>query len=298
MSNILSLLFYLTFCIHTVFGQSKIDTIPFILTTSNNISIQATINQKDTLNLMFHTAVNSISLTTDAAKDLSSIQFDQSENVKSWGGEHTAQYAEGNIVQIGSYLNESETIWLSKHSGPGTDGKFGPNFFGNHILEINYDQNILVVHEDLPHLTNAYSKETYTTRQGMMFLKGKSRIDQEDFENEFLIHSGYAGTLLFDDEFVAKHKFGTSLEIIEESELKDSYGNIIKTKKAILPLMSIGNITLENLPIGFFDGAIGRQKMSVLGGDILKRFNIIIDPISSSIYLQPNSLFGRSLSKS
>ena len=32
------------------------DTIPFVLTDANNISIQSILNETDTLNLMFHTA--------------------------------------------------------------------------------------------------------------------------------------------------------------------------------------------------------------------------------------------------
>jgi len=83
---------------------------------------------------------------------------------------------------------------------------------------------------------------------------------------------------------------GAHLEVISESELKDSYGNILKTKKALLPAFKLGNIKVKELPIGFFEGAIGRQKMSVMGGNLLKRFNIIIDIEAAHIYLKPNSL--------
>jgi hypothetical protein len=45
------------------------------------------------------------------------------------------------------------------------------------------------------------------------------------------------------------------------------------------------------MPVGFFEGAIGKQKMSVVGGDVLKRFNILIGLDRTEIYLKPNSLF-------
>jgi len=35
---------------------------------------------------------------------------------------------------------------------------------------------------------------------------------------------------------------------------------------------------------------IGRQKMSILGGDVIKRFNIIIDAKRNYIYLKKNKL--------
>ena len=108
--------------------------------------------------------------------------------------------------------------------------------------------------------------------------------------NRFLIHSGHAGSLLFDDKFVADHKLGEQLKVIDTKELKDSYGNVLKVQKAILPRFTLGNTTLTNVPVGFFEGAIGRHKMSIIGGDLLKRFNIIIDAPRTFVYLQPNKL--------
>jgi hypothetical protein len=105
-----------------------------------------------------------------------------------------------------------------------------------------------------------------------------------------LIHSGYAGAVLFDDAFAAENGLTKKLQVIGEKDLKDSYGHTLKTKKAILPVLKIGNDTLQNVPAGFFEGAIGRQKVSVIGGDVLKRFNIIIDAQREYIYLKANEL--------
>ncbi len=107
-----------------------------------------------------------------------------------------------------------------------------------------------------------------------------------------LIHSGYSGSILLDDQFVADNKLGEKLKVIDEKELKDSFGHILKTEKAIMPGFVIGKEKLSNVPVGFFQGAIGRQKMSIMGGDLLKRFNIIIDADRQYIYLKANHLKG------
>lgn len=78
--------------------------------------------------------------------------------------------------------------------------------------------------------------------------------------------------------------------MVAEKQLKDSYGHVLKTKNAVFPAFIIGNQKLHNVPAGFFEGAIGRQKMSIVGGDILKRFNIIIDAKRECIYLKANKL--------
>ena len=67
--------------------------------------------------------------------------------------------------------------------------------------------------------------------------------------------------------------------------LKDSFGNTIKVKKGILPVFMLGSSRLSNVPVGFFAGNIGAQKMSVIGGEILKQFNLIFDIANHDLYI-------------
>ena len=266
------------------------DTIPFVLTDHNNISIQTILNGKDTLNLMFHTAVNAVSLTRKATEKLPDLAFDDPETVESWGGQSSSRTSRGNALQIGRQQFTDLTIWENEHSGPNTDGKFGPNLFAPHVIEINYDLKIIILHPALPQLDEHYVKVRIEVENDAMFIEGNSIIAGEAYKNRFLIHSGYAGTLLFDDEFSNQHKMGEKLEIISESELKDSAGNRIKTQKASMPAFRLGGVEFNDIPVGFFAGTIGRQRMSVLGGDLLKRFNSVFDLDNQQLYLKPNQL--------
>ena len=72
--------------------------------------------------------------------------------------------------------------------------------------------------------------------------------------------------------------------------------NTLISKKGILPYFKIGDFQLANVPIGFLEGTKGIQKMSFIGGDILKRFNWIIDAKREFIYLKPNGLFSTTFS--
>lgn len=270
--------------------STVIDTIPFVLTSHNNISIQAILNKKDTVALMFHTAAGSVSLIEEATKRLTSINWGEAESVKSWGGESTSRGSGSNSLKIGTTEWENVTFWECKNSGPFTDGKFGANMFQEKIIELNFDKSQLILHKSLPNKIDNFEKLDLKYEGGRMFIEGLSLIGEQAFSNKYLIHSGYAGTLLYDDKFVASSKIGGQLETLDEKELKDSYGNTVKVKKAKLPTFKIGKEELINMPVGFFEGSIGRQNMSVLGGDIIKRFNIIIDADRTHIYLCPNSL--------
>jgi hypothetical protein len=272
-----------------VFGQRSV--IPFQLTEYNNIAIQVTLNKKDTVHLMFHTASSSVTLTEEAVQKLTSVHFAGADTVKSWGrGDNTSRFSKSNTVQIGDLTWENIPIWEDKYSGQHTDGKFGPELFRQKVVEIDFDKKIIILHRDLPKKTKKYAKLKLTTEPGMMFIESSCDIGDTILKNKFLIHSGYSGSLLLDDDFVAKNRLGEKLKIIDERELKDSFGNILKTKKAILPALLLGNEQLSDVPAGFFPGALGRQKMSSIGGDVLKRFNIIIDAQREYIYLKANHL--------
>ena len=265
-------------------------TFPFTLTDHNNISIQVVVNKKDTLNLMFHTAASSVDLTNEATSKINSIHWDSGTAVKTWGGDATSRYSNINTLEIADLKWDSLTIWENENSGPSTDGKFGPNLFAGKVLEINYDNRKINLHKTIPTYAKEYVKLPIALENDMMFIECMSTIEADNFPKRFLIHSGYRGTILYDDRFVAKSKIGERIKIQSEQELTDSHGNILKTKRGEIPLFTIGEFDLENMPVGFFEGAIGRQNMSILGGDILRRFNIIIDSKREHIYVKPSQL--------
>lgn len=282
------------FC-QAALGQNNSEkkyTIPFELTDYNNLSVQAVLNEKDTVHLMFHTATNEVELTEDAVKKLKSIKFDGTVNdVKSWGGaENESRFSKGNSIQIGAMKWENVLLWEDKNSGQHTDGKFGLKLFKDKAVEIDFDKKVIVVYSELPKKVKKYDKLKIIHQNNSMFLEATSEINGTTYVNKFLIHSGYSGAVLFDDVFAVDNKLEEKLKITGEKELKDSYGHILKTKKAMLASFVIGNQKLTDVSVSFFSGTKLQQSMSVLGGDVLKRFNIIFDAKREYIYLKLNNL--------
>lgn len=274
-----------------VLKPEKIHIIPFQLTEYNNLSVEAILNEKDTVNLMFHTAANAVTLTEEAVKKIKSLRFAGADSVKSWGGEgNSSRFSKSNTLQIGDLKWENMPIWENKNSGPKTDGKFGIDLFENKVIELDFEKRLITLHTSLPGKSMNYEKLKLIVENDNLFIEASCQIGQTVVKNKFLIHSGYSGDVLFDDKFVSENKFDEKLSVISEKELKDSFGNSVKTKKAILPVFQLGNEKLSDVPVGFFKGAIGRQKMSIVGGDILKRFNILIDEKREYIYLKANDL--------
>ncbi|MBL7807326.1 MAG: aspartyl protease family protein [Saprospiraceae bacterium] len=276
------------------FGQNKpAQTIPFRLTAYNNLVIPALLNQQDTVRLMLHTAASDVTITEEAARGMKSLRFDgQVDSVQSWGGNaNTADFSKHNQLRIGNQLLNDITIWKNQHSGQETDGKAGLPLFEGQVIMVDFDRNQLKTSSKLPKNTNQYQKFKLEVQDDMLFLQAVCLLGSDSVSHTFLIHTGYGGAVLLDDDFVKTHQLGQRIPITGEKKLSDAYGNVLTTKKGTLPAFLLGNFKLENMPVGFFEGAIGQQSISILGSDVLKRFNWIIDADRSHIYLKPNALF-------
>jgi len=63
-------------------NDSAIESFPFRFTEHNNIVVQGIVNTDDTLDMMFHTAANDISILSSVAKNMSSLKWGAKEDVK------------------------------------------------------------------------------------------------------------------------------------------------------------------------------------------------------------------------
>lgn len=262
-------------------------SIPFTLTAHNNLVVSAVLNDTDTLNLMLHTAASDVTLTEDAVRKSKSIKFTGTNKVKSWGGEADSRFSQGNQVQIGELRRNNINIWEDKNSGHDTDGKFGLDFFQHRIVEIDFDHGRISLHEKLPSKVEKYKRLKIENQNGQLLVQGSCLIEGKTYTNKFLIHSGYSGGILLDDAFAANAGVDGKIKITDESSLKDSFGNTIKVKKGILPVFVLGSAKISNVPAGFFAGATGTQKMSVIGTEILRQFNLIFDIAKNDLYIVP-----------
>ena len=283
------ILLLLSISILSASGQKKSMSIPFKLTKYNNISVQAVLNKTDTVTLMLHTAASSVTLIESAVSKIKSLTFTDTDTVKSWGGKNAARFSENNSLQIGKFQFNNISIWENKYSGQETDGKFGLDLFKDKYVKLDFRNRVLVISTALPGNIKNFEKHKLIVENDMMFLKAVITVQDTSMENNFLIHSGYSGSILLDDQFVSTCKLDDRLKKTGEKNLQDSYGNTIKTIEAVIPEFNIGTMRLFEVPVGFFPGSLGIQKMSVIGGNILKKFIIIIDPKREYIYLIPNN---------
>jgi hypothetical protein len=266
------------------------DTIPFTLTNYNNISIQTIVNQRDTLNLMFHSGVGSVYVTKDGLAKTKYLKVDKSGQVTSWAGRAEAGSSTFNSLRVGNFECDSLEITIDEQSGRGTDGKFGFSFFDNSVLEVNYDLSQLIIHQKLPKSMKGYVKLPLEFVNSSFFLDTKIKIKDKVYADKFMFHTGYSGNLILGTQFMDKHQLRGQLDTLGVTELKDSYSNIMKNITTKIASLRVGESDFVDIKGSVMDKKV-RFPTSVLGNDVLKRFNVLVDFQHDFIYLKPNKLF-------
>ena len=115
----------------------------------------------------------------------------------------------------------------------------------------------------------------------------KARLRAGGFKknHEFLLHTGYGGSLLLNEDFVAASGIDEHILVDSTQTLQDSHGNPVHVVSGRLHGLELGDLTLEDVPVGFFKGRIGSHGMSVMGCGIWSRFNWLLDTKNQRLYL-------------
>ncbi len=275
------------------FEASGIDTIDFILSAENNILIHAVLNGSDSLLMMVHTDIHSISLNEDSSERLLGSKGAKSTEASSWSGAKEVDYVDSNAVSVAGIERTDLRIWLDLLTGKGADGKLGLNFFGDSsIIRLDFDQSELIIYDDLSlirDLSSFRKLQLSTNEQQSLYVHADICTDGQVIKHKFLIHSGYGGTIILDDHFYRSHPFLQEQNILARNDLKDSFGRIIKTKKIEISEVRISDYSFSDVPVSVFESEMEIQKVSVMGGDFLRRFDVIIDRRNLHLYVRANA---------
>ena len=117
-------------------------------------------------------------------------------------------------------------------------------------------------------------------------------MNNSNYTSRFLFDTGYQRALLLDSVILAEQAFPKDLDVIKINQLRNGAGAIFITKVIELPSLTIGGQVITKFPTQ----VLNREnpagfKTHILGNELLKRFNTILDFRNSNIYLQKNKLF-------
>lgn len=258
------------------------DSILMKINEQNTIYVKAVFNQTDTLLLNFDTGSTALTLTNDVLKN----KVNTSPKL----------YNTFYNLKVGN-TNYITKVYDAELTGHGTDGRFGWDLFKNKVVELNYDQDLMVIHSKLPGHVGDSKKFTKLKMELFedIFLV-ESEIEHKGIVNKelFLFDTGYQKTVMLNNDLLMKGKFPTDkMEVLKRTIMYGAQGNEVPVITSSLEKLNIGTYKLKNVPAQVTNTykPFKNKDVHILGNEVLKRFNTFFDFQNNVVYMKPNHLF-------
>jgi hypothetical protein len=274
-----------------------IATIPFTQLTGGIIILHATLDDyKDSLNFVLDTGSGGISLdsTTSEYYKLKLVPSDRI--VRGIAGMKYVSFANGHNIHLEGltvndldfHINNYEI--LSSAYGMHIDGIIGYSFFRRYLVYIDYDEQEIKI----------YTPGTYKYPRGGYLLKPQfSTIpmqmaavkDNNSVTGKFYLDTGAGLCLLMNDDFArdsAVFKKKRKMYLTQAEGL----GGKTDMQLSVVKELKVGPYRFHNVPAYVFPDDFNVTNYPVLGGlvgnDILRRFNVLLNYPQQEIYIKPN----------
>jgi hypothetical protein len=267
------------------------DTIPFKLGFNNAIQLKVSINKSQPLDFILDTGANGVILSADALSESCNVKIDSKIKGYNFGGFSDDALSNNNHIQISDLTWKNVPLTIKYQNQPNADGIIGYNIFDGYILEINYEKEILVIHQDLPITAAKFDSKELNFKDGLSYISLSLIVGKKAISGLFDFDTGSDGTLFINNEFAERNKLLETLKSIDSDELKGGGTNKIEVLTSILPKLQFGKYGLFEVPINI-EKTNGNNivPFNIVGNDILKRFHLLIDYKNDRVYFHPNNL--------
>jgi Aspartyl protease/PDZ domain len=299
--------FFLLLIVFSIGGiaakSQKITTIPFEQLYGGVILLKAQVgDKKDTLNFIFDTGSSHISLDSATAAYLN-LPVEQTQNMVSGiGGTRKVKQAKGLDFKVGDLtvpkldFNINDYQILSESSGMQIDGIVGYAFISRYILAVNFDSSFIQVY---PRGEYKYPKKGYLWKYRLdnipntnFDLKDNRRINISNY-----IDCGAGLGLLISQQFVNDSSIFSRNKKILETQI-EGVGGKTSTKITTMKELKFGPYKFRNVPTYVYDDVYDVLKYpgnaGLVGNDILRRFNWVLNYAKREMHLTPNSALNES----
>lgn len=271
------------------------DTIPFTIGSDNGIHIMGTINGSEPLDFLFDTGANAVVIASSLLDKKIAMQLDGQTENNGADGISTMQTSSNNHIKISGLEFINTTIVSIPYNQPIFDAVLGWIVFDNKIVEINYDIKKLIIHDSLIIIPNGFVKLETKHEGNLYYVKALVDVDGTQSEGWLEYDTGCNSNLLLSQDYASKHNLNNKMKSIGLSTSVGSAGISWKSDRSILPSLKIGGFELNNIPIDINQSdPPGNHPYDLLGNNIMKRYNTIIDFKNNVVYIKPNSLFKNS----
>ncbi|RTL57555.1 MAG: signal protein PDZ [Sphingobacteriales bacterium] len=254
-------------------------------------------NCKDSLNFILDTGSSGISLDSSTVRELKLPSVPSDISIVGIAGTRILSFVKNaslhlpglTVPNLDFHIANYEV--LSETYGVNIDGIIGYSFFRQFIVSIDYDSLVIKV----------YSPGIFKyPRQGHLFKPGFTRIpiielftnERRKMYNQYYFDVGAGLSLLLNEKFVRDSGFLKSKREPVMSQV-EGLGGKAQMQLTITKQLKIGPYSFRNVPTYVFEdpnNVLSYPTLSgLIGNDILRRFNTILNYPAREIFLSPNS---------
>ena len=192
---------------------------------------------------------------------------------------------------------------LSSHIGIPVNGIVGYQFFRNNLVEINYRKKKIIVFKDIPKnrkkIERKFDAMAITVEKFKPYIKGTVTLEGNSIPVKLLVDIGNSDAVwLFQD----RSKFIKVPEKSFDDYLGKGFSGDVIGKRAKIEKMTMYDFEFNNPIAAFPDSSSIRNvsmvpdRMGSVGGEILKRFDLVFDYRNEQLFLKKNGNYSQPFS--
>lgn len=278
----------------------EITHIKFTQFTGGVIVFKALLDDfKDSLTLVLDTGSGGISLDSGTVAALGLLPTEPERMIRGIGGVRKVGFLKNRKLKINNLVVDSLNFHiidyevLSALYGEKIDGIAGYSLLSRYIVKIDYEQ------QQMSFWTNGtmkYPKGGYTLRPRIgtiPYLAGEVK-DASRQPFHYLFDLGAGLTVLFSEDYMEEKNF---LKSKRRRYLKqgEGLGGKVSFHLSVMKELKIGPYKFRNVPVNIFDDTYNITSYPTYGGlignDIFRRFNCILNYRERQIHIVPNKFF-------
>lgn len=262
-------------------GSTGNDSIPFTL-RDNRIYFEGAINSSETLSIQFDLGAGMSNINAKSSYKVK-MEFDSSVFLINSQGRNKARLSSVNTITIGKLSFLQEAFIETKNMAKWEDAIVGNSLFLDKYLEIDYNNQLLIIHDSMPPLDSSWIKLDMLLDGGVRpMISAVLELDGAKYTDWYIFDTGNSGNGIISNELTARYG------------IYDKFNKIIGfagRKIASIPKITIAGYSFENGTIVLEKPGANLLEKSVLGNKMLSRLNVVIDNRQGYLYLKPNKLF-------
>jgi hypothetical protein len=283
--------------------SKKITSFPFILLTGGIMIVRAQLdNFPDTLNFVLDTGSGGISLDSTTCDSLKLKTEMSTRVIRGIAGIKTVPFTYNHTLHFPGLVVEkldfhiNDYYLLTSVYGIQIDGIMGYSFLRNYIVSVDYEKLEL----------NIFSRGSFKYPRGGTLLHPKFTTlpeqeatvkDNTSVKGTFYYDTGAGMCMLFSQDFVKDSSLFKSNKKLFATQA-EGLGGKKSMNITVIKEVKVGPYVFRKVPVYVFDDGYKVTNYPTLGGllgnDLMRRFNVVINYPAEEIYIKPNRLYSDS----